>query len=163
MIYIGIDPGLSGAVAEIDSNGGVVIHDTPTMQVKKSGKAKTEYLPLQMADILIDYVPLNCHVFIEKVNAMPGQGVTSMFNFGRGFGIWIGILAALKLPYSLIMPQAWKKELMKGMSDKDAARVRAQQLFPQTIHELSRKKDIGRADALLIAEYGRRVSEHSPQ
>lgn len=158
MIYIGIDPGLTGAIADIDSNGGVLIHDTPTIQLKKGGKAKKDYLPLEMATILIDYAPFACHVFIEKVGAMPGQGVTSMFNFGKGFGLWLGILAALRLPYTLITPQAWKKELMQGMPDKDAARVRAQQLFPQAIAELSRKKDIGRADALLIAEYGRRIT-----
>ena len=79
-----------------------------------------------------------------------------MFNFGKGFGLWLGILAGLGIPHTLVTPQAWKKEMMQGMGDKDAARIRAQELFPHCVDSLSRKKDIGRADALLIAEYGRR-------
>lgn len=149
----GIDPGQTGAIAFISSSGKVEIYDTPIEMVKKGKGIKKEYLPGNMADLL-RAIDLN-HVFIESVHAMPGQGVTSMFNFGKGFGIWIGILAALKIPYTLITPQAWKKHLMQGIKDKDAARIRAQQLYPSVSEELSRKKDIGRADALLIAEYGR--------
>jgi crossover junction endodeoxyribonuclease RuvC len=156
MIIAGIDPGQTGAVAIIycDSKT-VTLIDTPTEQVKKGKTNKTEYLPSSMAEILrtikID------HVYIEKVGAMPGQGVTSMFGFGKGFGLWLGILAGLRIPYTLVTPQAWKKNLMEGISDKDAARGKAMQLYPDCTRELSRKKDIGRADALLIAEYGRRI------
>ena len=152
----GIDPGQTGAIAFIYPNGKVEIHDTPIEKVKKGKRIKTEYLPGNMSDLLKG-LEIN-HVYIESVHAMPGQGVTSMFNFGKGFGIWIGILAALKIPYTLIPPQAWKKHLMQGMKDKDAARIRAQQLYPSVTKELSRKKDVGRADALLIAEYGRLIS-----
>lgn len=150
---VGIDPGQTGAVAFIIGQG-VELFDTPVEMVKKGKTNKTEYMPSAMADILRD--KKIDHVFIEKVGAMPGQGVTSMFGFGKGFGLWIGILAALQIPYTLVTPQAWKKVLMQGVSDKDAARGRSQQLFPAVANQLSRKKDIGRADALLIAEYGRR-------
>jgi len=154
-VIIGIDPGQTGAVAIIHDDGDITLHDTPTELVKKGKGSKTEYLPAEMAGILN-----SCrygHCFIEKVGAMPGQGVTSMFNFGKGFGLWLGILAAYQIPYTLVTPQAWKKVLMAGAGDKDAARGRAQQLYPQVSSQLSRKKDIGRADALLIAEYGRRI------
>lgn len=155
-MIIGIDPGLSGAVAIIHDDGKVAIVDTPTTLIKKGKKSKHDYLPVQMADILGSREV--CHVFIESVHAMPGQGSVSMFRFGEGYGLWIGIIAALGLPHTKVTPQAWKKALMAGIKDKDASRQRAQELFPQCVAELSRKKDIGRADALLIAEYGRRCS-----
>ncbi len=173
MLYIGIDPGLTGAVAAIDNEYGVVMFwDTPIIEMTKtkkktvvdviSGKAagkkiKRDFLPAQMAQILAQFSP-PCHVWIEKVGAMPGQGVTSMFGFGKGFGMWLGIIAALKIPYTEVPPQTWKKVIMSGIHDKDAYRLQAQRLFPQCTKDLSRKMDNGRADALLIAEYGRRVS-----
>lgn len=153
MICIGIDPGQTGAVAIITDKE-VNLYDTPTETVKKGKSNKTEHLPAGMASLLRGHYP--CHVFIESVHSMPGQGVASMFGFGKGFGIWIGILAALEIPYTFVTPQAWKKALLPGQSDKDAARGRAMQLFPFQTPLLLRKKDIGRADALLIAEYGRR-------
>lgn len=157
-IIIGIDPGQTGAVAFINPHK-TMVYDTPTEMVKKGKTNKTEYLPSAMADIVRTLLVqgVNPHCYIEKVGAMPGQGVTSMFGFGKGFGLWLGILAALKVPYTLVTPQAWKKEIMQGVSDKDAARGVAMRLFPDKSSELSRKKDIGRADALLIAEYGRRM------
>ena len=151
-IIIGIDPGLTGAVAMMTDEY-VYLYDTPVEQVKKGKTIKSEYLPSGMAALLrgieID------HCYLEKVGPMPGQGVTSMFGFGKGYGLWIGILAALNIPYTLVTPQAWKKSVMQGVSDKDAARGRAMQLYPRVEHSLSRKKDIGRADALLIAHYGK--------
>lgn len=156
MIYIGIDPGIFGSVAVINEHCTVTLIDTPTIEIKKGKSKKNVYSEAEMAAVLRTYCNLDVHVFMEKVNAMPGQGVTSMFNFGMSFGIWKGILAALSLPYTLITPQSWKKELMQGIKDKDASRIRAQQLFPQCIDKLNRKKDIGRSDALLIAEFGRR-------
>jgi len=151
--YIGIDPGLQGAVAIIQSVG-VVIIDTPTMQVKKGKGKKTEYLPIEMAEVLIAYP--GCQVFIEKLHSMPGQGVSSSFRLGEGYGLWVGIVSALKLPLTKVTPQAWKKVMMAGLADKDSARGRAQELFPGVAHLLKRKKDCDRADALLLAEYGRR-------
>jgi crossover junction endodeoxyribonuclease RuvC len=158
MIYVGIDPGLSGAIAIINQDKNIIhLIDTPVMATtKKGGKTKNDYLPYEMTVILkgLD----SPHVFIESVHAMPGQGSTSMFRFGFGCGLWEGIIAALALPLTKVTPQAWKKELMAGMKDKDAARIRAQELFPQCVEQLFRKKDCGRADALLIAEYGRRLT-----
>lgn len=161
MLIIGIDPGITGAVAAINidyNNNKPKVKDTPVEVVKSGRKKKTVYLESAMFQALTDLAfnqPNNdIHVFMEKVGAMPGQGVTSMFNFGMGYGIWKGILAALQWPYTLVTPQAWKKVLMQGIQDKDAARGRACQLFPMMAQELSRKKDIGRADALLIACYG---------
>jgi crossover junction endodeoxyribonuclease RuvC len=154
---IGVDPGIHGAVASIDPSGKVEIFDTPFIVVKKSRGTKNEYNESAMAAILMRYMPADSHVFIEKVGAMPGQGVSSMFSFGCGFGIWKGILAALGFPYTLITPQAWKREIMQGVADKDAARLRACQLFPSVANMLERKKDDGRAESLLIAEFGRRT------
>ena len=160
MDIIGIDPGITGAVACIYKNGTVAIWDTPSIEVKKGKKRKNEYLPAEMAKLLFDlyggpdFDPM--HAFIEQVGAMPNQGVTSMFNFGKGYGMWIGILAALEIPYTFVTPQKWKKELMQGMSDKDASRLRAQQLYPTISDQLKLKKHDGRAEAILIAEYGRR-------
>ena len=160
MDIIGIDPGITGAVACIHKNGEAAIWDTPFIEIKKGKKKKNDYLPAEMARIVeklddnLDDDPV--HAFIEQVGAMPNQGVTSMFNFGKGYGMWIGILAALEIPYTFVTPQAWKKELMQGISDKNASRLRAQQLYPSISDQLKLKKHDGRAEALLIAEYGRR-------
>lgn len=157
MRHIGIDPGLSGAVAIINGEGskglGIAdtVYDTPTGQIGN----KNSYLPAEMAKQLILVGP--CQALIEKQQAMPKQGVTSTFSIGYGMGLWIGILAALSIPYEVVTPQAWKGAMMAGMGrDKDASRLRAQQLWPQLTEQLNRKKDHGRAEALLIAEYGRR-------
>lgn len=157
MTIIGIDPGLTGAVA-ILCNGVLAIFDTPTECIKKGKSNKQEFLPAEMASIFSAVRGQECCCFIEKVGAMPGQGVSSMFGFGKGYGMWIGILAALRIPYTLVTPQAWKKALMQGLSDKDASRGRAQQLFPEYSEFFKLKKHNGRADAALIAEHGRRLS-----
>ncbi len=168
MLIIGIDPGITGAVARLNVGGPlrITVHDTPfeTAKGKKNKKTgkyniKKIYLPSAMSALLswLQKSDSDIHAYIEKVASMPGQGVVSMFNFGMGYGIWIGILAALKIPYTMVTPQAWKKVLMQGIKDKDAARGRACQLFPMMANELNYKKDIGRADSLLIAEYGRRT------
>jgi crossover junction endodeoxyribonuclease RuvC len=154
-IIVGIDPGLDGAVCIYRSDKSILIEDTPTMQVKKAGgKLKSEYLTTAMADLLVSLPPPETHVFIESVHSMPKQGVASTFTFGKGYGIWIGIVAAYGFPVTFVTPQAWKKFLMQGIHDKDAARLRAMQLYPSMMPVLKRKKDIGRADALLIMHYG---------
>jgi len=94
---------------------------------------------------------------LEKVHAMPGQGVTSMFSFGEGYGVWQGILAGLQIPFDLVAPQTWKKHTMRDCSkEKGASMVKALQLYPQA--DIRLKKHHGRADALLIAEYLRRTA-----
>ena len=156
MHIIGIDPGLTGGVALLPEG---VIFDTPTASVKK-GSSKKVYLVAEMVSIVRGFGPRgpgDVHVYIEDVHAMPGQGVSSTFSFGRGYGLWEGIVAALGIPYTLVSPVRWKRAMMDGMSkEKGASRVRAGQLFPGLAGELGLVKHHGRADALLIAEYGRR-------
>ena len=163
MIIIGIDPGLTGAVARIRQTGDPLVltyqvWDAPT---GKDGK-HTVLLGREMKKILYEASCLpqvgtiDVIVFIEKVHSMPKQCVASSFNFGQGYGLWLGLIVGLGLPYEQVTPQRWQKETLAGMQGgKDASRIRAQELFPDA--HLSRKKDHGRADALLIAEYGRRT------
>ena len=147
MIHIGIDPGLDGAVAILSDGKEPYIFDAPTMMVGD----KREYDIPTMANIFRN-VDSSALVGLELVHSMPGQGVRSMFSMGHGLGLWKGILGALQLRYTMVTPQRWKKALMDGMpKEKDAARLRAQQLFPTA--ELHLKKHHGRADALLIAEF----------
>lgn len=169
MIFVGIDPGLSGAVAFINKRE-ISLFDTPTFETvkNKKGKESVKYIhdEVGMAKILRDMIPrdagkIKYHIYLESVHAMPGQGTVSMFNFGMGLGLWKGIIAALQIPHSLVTPQAWKKELKLLRADKDKARIRACKLYPQAAEQLSKKKHIGRADAILIAEYGRRTYEPS--
>lgn len=159
MRYIGIDPGLDGAVGVIsgDSPHIAVVNDTPTAVVKGRG-TKRVYLPQAMTAILEAYIDDRYTVvLIEKVHAMPRQGVTSSFSFGHGLGLWEGICAGLGLSYDFVTPQSWQGTMMDGMGKaKDASRVVALRLFPHLAETLSRKRDHGRADALLIAEYRRR-------
>lgn len=155
MNFIGIDPGLDGAIAVID---GAALHflDTPTVQVGTKREMDAHTAASLLEALCHDK---DCFVAIEKVHAMPGQGVTSMFSFGRGFGTWLGILAALSIPHTTVAPQTWKKIMLAdGGKEKGASRVKAMQLFPQIADQLSRKKDHGRADALLMAAWAQRVS-----
>lgn len=150
--YVGIDPGLDGAIARIWPDGDLHVLDTPTLMVGK--KRQLDYA---RASRWLDPLPHHPYfVCLEKVHSMPKQGVASSFNFGVGFGIWLGIIGALRLRHELVTPQRWKKLMMDGMpKEKDASRQRAQQLFPEA--ELHLKKHHGRADALLLAEYLRRT------
>ena len=163
MIFIGIDPGLTGAVAALDDNGKVLsLNDAPVLNIVRSGHARHEPNRDAMAAMLREILhrrdefgePFAC---IERVNSMPGQGVTSSFSFGMGYGIWLGILATLHVPTDIVHPTRWKRTLMDGMDKKkDASRVRALELFGGKV-DLSLRKHHGRADALLLAEYRRRL------
>ena len=161
MIYIGIDPGLSGAVGiltDIDPYVRAEIFDTPTMVV--SGiKEKRVYNKVGMASILQSYRDrTDVLVVLEAVHAMPKQGVSSSFTFGKGLGIWEGIIAALGLPLEMPSPQRWKKEMLADQGkEKAAARFKAMALFPNIATQFSRVKDDGRAEAILMAEYGKRL------
>ncbi len=177
MIHVAIDPGLTGAVAAITSNGDIVsLQDTPTLSIRKSKGNKNTYVESAMASImsglkdLADGRPTNFPGFlggsgratgilvtIENVHAMPQQGVTSMFSMGTGFGIWLGICAALRLPIQRVEPAVWKRAMgLAAGSDKNASIVLASRLFPSA--SLERKKDHGRAESLLIAEWARRTA-----
>jgi crossover junction endodeoxyribonuclease RuvC len=147
-----IDPGLTGAVAVVDYAGVfVAVHDTPTLTLRVARGKRTDYDLPGMAALLGPYADAGAHVLIEEAQAMPGQGVRSMFTTGYGFGVWLGVLAALRMPYTRVRPSVWKKACSLG-KDKEAARLRAQQLYPGA--DLRRKKDHGRAEALLLAHYG---------
>ncbi len=152
-MIIGIDPGLDGAIAFLGDKLELErIEDMPTMA---STGSRRQVNAAELARIMSDDIsPRDVRVvYLERVSAMPGQGVSSMFSFGCSYGIVMGVLAALQLPVELVTPQSWKKRAGLTGKEKDAARTMGQMLYPGAL--LARKKDIGRADALLIARYGR--------
>lgn len=152
MYTIGIDPGLYGSVAVLDTTGAVLaLCDTPTVLIRVQRGTRHVYDAPGLVGLLRPYTGLQCHVLIEESQAMPGQGTRSTFTTGYGMGIWVGILATLELPYTTVRPGVWKRSLALGR-DKEASRLRAIQLFPGA--ELRRKKDHGRAEALLLAHFG---------
>ena len=159
-MYIGIDPGLSGAVAVLAADGALLaVHDTPTLLLHGARGTKQEYDLPGMADLLRPYAGPGAHVVLEESQAMPGQGTRSMFTIGLGFGVWLGMLGALGLAHTRIRPHVWKRSL--GLSgDKEQARLRAMQLFPTA--DLRLKKHHGRAEALLLAYYCWRDMATSP-
>ncbi len=165
IVYVGIDPGLNGAVAAITSKRRVVgVWDAPTSTVKRGKTNKRVYQPIIMANILRDLMQSTeiQIVGLEFVHAMPGQGVSSMFSMGMGVGMWEGVIAALQMPMEHVTPQRWKKLMLQaGTGDnKQASIIKAQQIFPKAAAlYLTRKKDDGRAEAMLIAEYLRRTSQ----
>ena len=101
----------------------------------------------------VDHYGKDIRVIIEQVSAMPGQGVTSMFNFGQSFGILKGICSAMQLPMFFVRPAKWKKYFNLINSEKDASRTRAIEIFPYFSTQLSKKKDNNKADAILIASF----------
>ena len=151
---IGIDPGLSGAIAIISTES-LKIFDMPTMTVERNAKAKRQVSASELAEMLYLYSGRDCHVYCERVSAMAGQGVTSVFSFGRSFGMIEGILAAFKMPVTFVPPATWVKAVGRGQG-KDASRARAMELFPSDQDQFKRVKDDGRADAALIAYWGSR-------
>lgn len=150
---IGVDPGATGAIVVLDSNGRPFAWtQMPTMKIGSS----TQVNGAALRAFLLPFVTASAgtHAYLEKVGAMPGQGVTSMFNFGHSCGMALGILVGLNLPMDLVTPQQWKKRAGLIGDDKDAARARAIQLWPWW-RELDLKgKGQALADAALIAKYG---------
>src|SRR5262249_17784744 len=124
-MIVGIDPGLSGAVAVLAPDGALeALWDTPTLMLRTSRGTKQEYDVPGLVALLAPYAGPQCHVLIEESQAMPGQGVRSTWTTGYGFGVWLGLLAALQMPYTRVRPQIWKRAL--GVSkDKEQARLRA--------------------------------------
>ena len=153
MRIIGIDPGLSGAIAVLDNNKVLKIYDMPVMAEGK--KNKRQLNSAQLVNIIKEniknYEEIN--VVVEQVNAMPGQGVTSMFNFGQTFGAIKGVCAALNLPIFFIRPSKWKKYFELINSSKDSSRTKAIEMYPSIADQLSKKKDVNKSDAILIARF----------
>ena len=152
--FIGIDPGLSGAIARYEpKTNDLIIHDVPTHELKRNGKAKREVDLHGLARIMDDLTKdTGGSILIEQVGSMPGQGVSSVFAFGKVYGILLGVSAATFVPLDTVTPAVWKKA-MGVTASKDGSRAKASSLLPQWSHYWSRAKDDGRAEAALIAFY----------
>ena len=155
MLVIGIDPGISGSICFFEDGKILDVVEMPTMTEGKKNKRQVNgsqiYNEISKRIKKIDKKDIR--VIIEQVSAMPGQGVTSMFNFGQSFGILKGICSAMQLSMYFIRPAKWKKYFNLINSEKDASRTKAIEIFPYYSSYLSKKKDSNKADAILIANY----------
>jgi crossover junction endodeoxyribonuclease RuvC len=153
MKIIGIDPGLSGGIAILENNKVLNIFDMPVMSEGK--KNKRQLNSAQLATLIKKNIKFNEEVVVvvEQVNAMPGQGVTSMFNFGQTFGAIKGICATLELPIFFVRPAKWKKHFELINSSKDSSRTKAIEMYPALSNQLAKKKDVNKSDAILIARF----------
>ncbi len=148
---LGIDVGLNGAIALVVDGELISVADMPTVTLDRNGKAKRQVSVPELVQIVKDFDPTEAYV--EKVFAMAGQGVTSVFSFGRSLGVVEGVLTTMKIKTTLMTPQTWQKGL--GMTGgKDGSRARAMELFPEQTALFKRVKDDGRSDAALIALWG---------
>ena len=153
MILIGIDPGVSGALSVYEHKKLIEVLDMPTMSEGKKNKKQINSAQLSLEiKKRINGSDENA-VVIEHVTAMPGQGVTSMFNFGQSFGVIKGICSAFNLPVYFVRPVKWKKHFNLIGSSKDASRTKAIEMFPSFSDNMARKKDANKADAILIGRY----------
>ena len=155
MLIIGIDPGISGSICFFQDGKILDVVEMPIMTEGKKNKKQVNGSQIfnEILKRTENIDKKNIKVVIEQVSAMPGQGVTSMFNFGQSFGILKGICSAMQLPMYFVRPAKWKKYFNLINSEKDASRTRAIEIFPYFSSELSRKKDINKADAILIANF----------
>ena len=153
MIIFGIDPGVSGAISILENKKVIEVFDMPTMIDGKKNKKQVN--GAQVTNIIKGKLNENKEVIVvvEHVNAMPGQGVTSMFNFGQSFGVIKGICSALSIPIYFVRPMKWKKHFNLIKTNKDASRTKVIEVYPKISSKLSRKKDSNKADAILIARY----------
>ena len=155
MLIIGIDPGISGSICFFEDGKILDVLEMPTMTDGKKNKKQVNGAQIYN-EILTKIRAIekqNLRVVIEQVSAMPGQGVTSMFNFGQSFGILKGICSAMQLPMYFVRPSKWKKYFGLIKSEKDASRTKAIEMFPYFSSQLSKKKDSNKADAILIASF----------
>ena len=153
MKIIGIDPGISGGIAVLENKRVLSIFDMPVMSEGK--KNKRQLNSAQLVTIRKENIQSNDEVVVvvEQVNAMPGQGVTSMFNFGQTFGAIKGVCAALGLPIFFVRPSKWKKHFELINSSKDSSRTKAIEMYPAFSNQLAKKKDVNKSDAILIARF----------
>ena len=155
MLIIGIDPGISGSICFFEDGKILDVLEMPTMTDGKKNKKQVNGAQIynEISSKITGIEKQNLRVIIEQVSAMPGQGVTSMFNFGQSFGILKGICSAMQLPMYFVRPAKWKKYFGLINSEKDASRTRAIEMFPYFSSNLSKKKDSNKADAILIASF----------
>ena len=155
MLIIGIDPGISGSICFFQNGKIIDVIEMPTMTEGKKNKKQVNGSQVynEITKRIKQFEKNQIRVVIEHVSAMPGQGVTSMFNFGQSFGILKGICTAMQLPMYFVRPAKWKKYFNLLKSEKDASRTRAIEIFPYFSSQLSRKKDSNKADAILIASF----------
>ena len=155
MLIIGIDPGISGSICFFKEGKILDVIEMPTMTEGKKNKRQVNGSQIynEILKRIKQVEKQEIRVVIEQVSAMPGQGVTSMFNFGQSFGILKGICSAMQIPMYFVRPAKWKKYFNLINSEKDASRTRAIEIFPYFSSQLSKKKDSNKADAILIASF----------
>ena len=155
MLIIAIDPGISGSICFFEDGKILDVFEMPTMTDGKKNKKQVNGAQIynEISKKIRGIEKQNIRVIIEQVSAMPGQGVTSMFNFGQSFGILKGICSAMQLPMYFVRPAKWKKYFGLIKSEKDASRTKAIEMFPYFSSQLSKKKDSNKADAILIASF----------
>ena len=155
MLIIGIDPGISGSICFFENGKILEVVEMPTMTDGKKNKRQVNGAQIynEILKRINQNDKQNIRVIIEQVSAMPGQGVTSMFNFGQSFGILKGICSAMQLPIYFVRPAKWKKYFNLIKTEKDASRTKVIEIFPYISSRLARKKDSNKADAILIASF----------
>ncbi len=155
MLIIGIDPGISGSICFFQDGKILDVIEMPTMTEGKKNKKQVNGSQIynEISKKIKARIDQDVRIVIEQVSAMPGQGVTSMFNFGQSFGILKGISSAMQIPMYFVRPAKWKKYFNLINSEKDASRTRAIEIFPYFSSQLSKKKDSNKADAILIASF----------
>ena len=153
MLIIGIDPGITGSICFFEDGKIIDVVEMPNMAEGKKNKRQVN--GAQVTHIIKERLDSDKEIIVvvEHVNAMPGQGVTSMFNFGQSFGVIKGICSALSLPIYFVRPTKWKKHFNLIKTNKDASRTKVIEVYPKISSQLSRKKDANKADAILIARY----------
>ena len=155
MLVIGIDPGITGSICFFEDGKIIDLIEMPNMAEGKKQKKQVNGAQIYNEILLRtkNVERKNIKVVIEHVSAMPGQGVTSMFNFGQSFGVLKGICSAMQLSMHFVRPAKWKKFFNLINAEKDASRAKAIEIFPYISTQLSRKKDANKADAALIASF----------
>ena len=155
MLVVGIDPGISGSICFFQDGKIIDVVEMPTMAEGKKNKKQVNGSQIfnEISEKIKKLDKKDIKIIIEQVSAMPGQGVTSMFNFGQSFGILKGVCSAMQLSMHFVRPAKWKKHFNLINSEKDASRTRAIEIFPYFSGQLSRKKDSNKADAILIASF----------
>lgn len=155
MLIIGIDPGVSGSICFFKDGKILDVIEMPIMNEGKKNKKQVNGAQIynEITKRIDNTSSIGTRAVIEHVTAMPGQGVTSMFNFGQSFGILKGVCSAMRLPMFFVRPAKWKKYYNLINSEKDASRTRAIEIFPNFSSQLSKKKDSNKADAILIASF----------